>query len=64
MGELVAAFAGFSLGREQAVHGADQAVRVPFIEQSRIDCGGRAIPKPFLVEKGQDGFPFRRRQGA
>src|SRR5208282_2022919 len=32
--------AGFSLGRQQAVHGADGAVILPFIEQGGIDGSG------------------------
>jgi hypothetical protein len=55
MGQLVAAFAGFSLGCEQTVHGADGAVILSFIEQGRIDGGERAILEAFLVEISQDG---------
>ena len=61
---MVAAFAGFSLSCQQAVHGADGTLILPFIEQGRIDGGGRAILKAFVVETSQDGFAFRRRQGA
>jgi hypothetical protein len=60
MGQMVAAFAGFPLSRQQAVHGADGAVILPFIEQAGIDVGGRAILKAFAVEISQDGFAFRR----
>ena len=60
---MVAAFAGFSLSCQQAVHGADGAVILPFIEQGRVDGGRRAILKAFVVEISQGGFPFRR-QGA
>jgi hypothetical protein len=64
MGQLVTALAGFSPGSEQTVHGADGAVILSLIEQSRIDRGGRAILEAFLAEISQDGFPFRRSQGA
>src|ERR1700722_610669 len=64
MGQLGAAFAGFSLGCEQTVHGADGAVILSFIEQGRVDRGGCATLDAFLVEISQDGFPFRRSQGA
>ena len=64
MGQMVAAFAGFSLSCQQAVHGADGAVILLFIEQGRIDGGERAILKAFVKEISQDGSAFRRRQGA
>jgi hypothetical protein len=64
MGQLVAAFAGFTLGGEQAVHGADRAVILSFIEQGRINSGGRAILKPFFVEISEDLLAFRRSKGA
>jgi hypothetical protein len=35
-------------------------VILPFIEQGRIDGGGRAILKAFVVEIIQDGFALRR----
>src|SRR6202041_533860 len=40
------------------------AVILSFIEQGRIDRGGRAILEAFLVKISQDGFAFRGRQGA
>jgi hypothetical protein len=39
-------------------------VVLPFIEQGRVNRGGRAILKAFSVEMGQDRRAFRRTQGA
>src|SRR3989475_8244900 len=64
MRELIAAFAGFTLLFQEAIHGANRAVIPPFIEQRRIHSGWRAILKPFFVEMSQDGFAFRRTKGA
>jgi hypothetical protein len=64
MGELVATFPGFAPLCQQAVHGADRAVVLPFIEQGRINRGGRAILEAFSVEMGQDRRAFRRTEGA
>jgi hypothetical protein len=64
MGELVATFPGLAPLCQQAVHGADRAVVLPFIEQGRVNRGGRAILKAFSVEMGQDRRAFRRTQGA
>jgi hypothetical protein len=49
MSELVAAFAGFALLFEHPIHGADRAEILPFIEQRRINSGGRAILEAFAV---------------
>jgi hypothetical protein len=50
MSQLIAAFAGFASLFEQAIHGADRAVILPFIEQRRINSGWGAILEPFSVK--------------
>src|ERR1035441_8675834 len=62
MGQLVAAFAGFALLFQEAMHGANRAVIVPFVEQRRINSGWRAILESFSVQMRQDRFAFRRTQ--
>ena len=64
MGELVATFPGLAPLCQQAVHGADRAVVLPFIEQGRVNRGRRAILKAFSMEMGQNRRAFRRTQGA
>src|ERR1039458_6076319 len=63
MSQLVAAFAGFALLFQEAMHGANRAVIVPFIEQRGINSGWRAILEPFSVKMSQDRFAFRWTQG-
>jgi hypothetical protein len=50
MSQLVAAFARFALLFQEAMHGANRAVIVPFIEQRRINSGWGAILEPFSVK--------------
>src|SRR6202171_5949628 len=64
MGELIAAFAGFTLLFEQAVHGADRAMILPFVEQRGINSGGRAILEAFSMEMSQHRFALCRTKGA
>src|SRR5260370_24924531 len=59
MSELIAAFAGFATPFEQAIHGADRAEILSFIEQRRINSGGRAILEAFSMQMCQDRFAFR-----
>jgi hypothetical protein len=59
MGKLVAALARFAFLFEQAIHGADRAVILPFIEQRRINSGGRTILESFSMQMRQDRFAFR-----
>src|ERR1019366_1624618 len=54
MSRLVAAFARFALLFQEAMHGANRAVIVPFIEQRRINSGWGAILEPFSVKMSQD----------
>src|SRR5665811_1018147 len=63
MGQLVAAFAGFALLFQEAMHSANRAVIVPFVEQRRIHSGWGAILESFSVQMHQDRFAFRRTQG-
>jgi hypothetical protein len=60
MSELIAAFAGLAPLFEQALHGADRAEILSFIEQRRINSGWRAIPEAFAMQLCQDRFAFRR----
>ena len=59
MGELIAALARFAFLFEQAIHGANRAEILSFIEQRRINSGGRAILEAFSVQMRQDRFAFR-----
>jgi len=61
MGELIAAFAAFATGFQQAVHGADRAMITALIEQGRVDLCRRAILKTLLMKTSQYGglFAFR-----
>src|ERR1700675_3931185 len=43
MRQLIAALANLTLLVEQAIHGANRAVILPFIEQRRINSGWRTI---------------------
>src|ERR1700687_4855617 len=63
MSQLVTSFAGFALLFQEAMHGANRAVIVPFIEQRRIYSGWGAILESFSVQMRQDRFSFRRTQG-
>src|ERR1019366_7524508 len=58
MSELVAAFARFASLFEQAIHGADRAVILSFIEQRRINSGWRAILEALSMEMRQDRCAF------
>jgi hypothetical protein len=46
MSELVAAFANFTIFREDAVHGADRAMIDALIQQGGVDLRGRLIDEP------------------
>src|SRR5260370_24984590 len=59
MSELIEAFAGCATPFEQAIHGADRAEILSFIEQRRINSGGRAILEAFSMQMCQDRFAFR-----
>jgi hypothetical protein len=68
MSPLIAAFASFAVLFEQAMHAADRAEVLAFIEQRRINSGRRAILETFFVKTRQDRFslcpikgPRRRR---
>ena len=63
MSELIAAFARFALLFQEALHGANRAVIVPFVQQRRIHSGWRAILESFSVQMRQDRCAFRRTQG-
>ena len=55
MSELIAAFAAFATRFQQAIHGADRAMKPAFIEQCRVDLRGRAILKTLLMKTRQHG---------
>ena len=50
MNELIAAFARLALLFEDAVHGADRAEILAFIEQGGLDGGGRAILESLFMQ--------------
>jgi hypothetical protein len=58
MNQLIPAFSGLASLLEQAIHDADRAVIVPFIEQSGINSSWRAILEAFFVQMSQDHFAF------
>src|SRR5713101_1822355 len=64
MDQLIAALARFAALLEQAMHGANRAVILAFIEQCRINSGWRAILEAFFVQTRQDNLSFRRAQCA
>jgi hypothetical protein len=57
-GPLIAAFASFVVLFEQAMHAADRAEILAFIEQRRINSGRRAVLESFFVKTCQDRFSF------
>src|SRR5450755_2694368 len=59
MRELIAALAGLAFLFEQAIHGADGAEILSFIEQRRINSGWRAILEAFAMQMCQDRCAFR-----
>src|SRR5260370_12813187 len=64
MRQLIATLAGFAALLEQAIHGPDRTVILPFIEQSGINSGGGAILEAFFVQTNQDRFAFHPMEGA
>ena len=58
MSELIAALAAFAMRFQQAVHGANRAMKPAFIEQRRVDLRGRAILKTLLMKAGKHGGLF------
>jgi hypothetical protein len=63
MSQLIAALAAFAARLQQAVHGADRAMKLAFIEQRCVDLRGRAILKPLLMKAGQYRLPFGLGEG-
>src|SRR6266436_1426676 len=59
MRQLIAALAHLAVLFKQAIHGANRAVILAFIEQRRINSGWRAILEAFFVQTRQDRLPFR-----
>src|SRR3984893_2473246 len=60
MRQLIAALANLAVLVEQAIHGANRAVILAFIEQRRINSGWRTILETFFVQTSQNRIPFRR----
>src|SRR5207237_4993 len=58
MRQLIAALANLAVLVEQAIHGANRAVILAFIEQRRINSGCGAILETFFVQTSQDRFSF------
>jgi len=49
MNELIAALAGFSLQLEDAVHGANRAEVLAFVQQGGLHGCGRAVLKSLFM---------------
>jgi hypothetical protein len=64
MRQLIAALANLAVLVEQAIHGANRAVILAFIEQRRINSGWRTILETFFVQTSQNRIPFRRAECA
>ena len=65
MSELIAAFAGCAAVLSQnAVHGADRAEILAFVEQGGLNGGGGAILEALRVEQGAHRFAFAGTQRA
>ena len=58
MRELIAALAAFAAPFQQAVHGADGAMKLALIEQRRIDLRGRRVLKTILMKARKNGLLF------
>jgi hypothetical protein len=58
MGELITAFAAFTMRFQQAVHGANRAMKPAFIEQGRVDLRGGAVLKTLLMKTRQHSGLF------
>src|SRR2546422_6932356 len=59
MRQLIAALAHLAVLFKQAIHGANRAVILAFIEQRHINSGWRAILEAFFVQTRQDRVSFR-----
>ena len=58
MRKLIAALATFAMRFQQAIHGANGAMKPAFIEQRRIHLRGRAILKTLLMKASQHSGLF------
>src|SRR5215467_225730 len=63
MRQLIAALAHLAALGEQAIHGANRAVILAFVEQRRINSGWGAILETFFVQTSQDRFSFCPTEG-
>src|SRR5271156_5455080 len=62
MSQLIAAFAAFPTRFQQAIHGANRAVKLALIEQRCVDLGRRTILKAILMKARQHYLLFGFRQ--
>src|ERR1022692_194395 len=58
MNNLIATFAGFSLALQDAVHGANGAMVMAFVEHRGVNRGRRRILKALLMKASQYGGAF------
>jgi len=63
MNELIAALAGFSLLLEDAVHGANRAEVLAFVQQGGLHGRRRAVLKSLFVEDSQHPGAFGLTEG-
>jgi hypothetical protein len=62
MSQPIAALAAFPARFQQALHGADRAMKLALIEQRRVDLGGRTVLKTILRKARQHCLLFGFRQ--
>jgi hypothetical protein len=63
MDELVAPLGGLARCREEPIEGALGGEVDAFVEECRVDLGGRAILEPLGMQHVEDGLPLRGIQG-
>jgi hypothetical protein len=64
MHELIAAFAGFPLFFQDAIHGPSGAIVVTFVQQGGLHGRRRTILKSLFMQDGQHAGAFVRAEGA
>jgi hypothetical protein len=62
MSQLIAALATFPARFQQAIHGANRAMKLALIEQRCIDLGRRRVLKTILMKAPQHDLLFGFRQ--
>src|ERR1700675_1333933 len=64
MAQVIAAFTGFLVGSQDAVHGADRAMVDALVEQDGVDLGGCLVGKTRRAQKVEYGSTFHDSQRA